>query len=475
MATAEATNPAIIWFGRDLRINDHPALTAAVRSGRPLICIYIREAFEAVSLSPGAASDWWLHQSLKAHRETVRQLGCELKLLTGEASVLLPHLVRKFGVAEVYWNQTEIPWIDQRDQELAHSLVQLGCQPRVFRATTLTHLASIRNGKDEPYRVFTPFWKAARATLDLETPLAAPLRLMPHSEQPESEDLESWNLRPSSPNWAAGFSGDWTPGEAGARTRLRDFVDNDLSAYPDTRDRPDLDRTSRLSPHLAHGEISAREAFATARDAIANGAHAGAVEKFLAELGWRDFSYYLFRHFGDLRAQNFNPKFDHFPWREDEKAFKAWCRGETGFPIVDAGMRQLWSTGWMHNRVRMIAASFLIKHLGVHWRRGMQWFEDTLVDADVLVNAASWQWVAGSGADAAPYFRIFNPVSQAAKFDPDGAYVRRYVPELAGRSGASINAMDDLFAGASTYPRPIIDLKARREWALDAFKGLPSS
>lgn len=461
MATAEATQPAIIWFGRDLRLADHPALNAAVRSGRPLICIYIKEAFQGVSLLPGAASNWWLHHSLRQHAQALRKLGAELKLLSGEASVLLPHLIRKYNVAELFWNQTEIPWIDERDRHLAHRLIEIGCKPRVFRSTTLTSLSGILNKQDEPYRVFTPFWKAALTTLDYERPLPAPTALNVHHEQPEGEDLDNWNLVPKSPDWAAGFHDVWTPGEQAAHDRLEAFIHNDLGKYPEQRDRPDLDTTSRLSPHLAHGEISARTVWYEVQRAQASGASTAAADKFLAELGWRDFSYYLFHHFGDLRRTNFNAKFDQFPWREDEAGFKAWTQGKTGFPMVDAGMRQLWKTGWMHNRVRMIAASFLIKHLGIHWQKGMQWFEDTLVDADPLVNAASWQWVAGSGADAAPYFRIFNPVSQGEKFDPRGAYARRYIPELE--------------IGFGKYPDEIVDLKLRREWALDAFKNLPSS
>ncbi|MBO6797907.1 deoxyribodipyrimidine photo-lyase [Maricaulis sp.] len=460
MATAEATQPAIVWFGRDLRLTDHPALHAAVRSGRPLICIYIKEAFQSVSLSPGAASNWWLHHSLKAHSRELARLGATLHLLSGEASVLLPHLVRKFNVAELFWNQTEIPWIDERDRHLAHRLIEMGCQPRVFRSTTLTQLDTIRNKQGDPFRVFSAFWRAAQPTLGHERALPAPETLRVHDEQPEGEDLDSWNLCPAEPNWAAGFGAAWKPGERNALARLAEFTSEDLGRYPEERDRPDLDTTSRLSPCLAHGELSARTVWQACLEAEVNGVSARAIEKFQAELGWRDFAYYLFWHFGDLRNENFNAKFDNFPWREDSAAFRSWTRGETGFPIVDAGMRQLWQTGWMHNRVRMITASFLVKHLGIHWQQGMRWFEDTLVDADTLVNAASWQWVAGSGADAAPYFRIFNPLAQAEKFDPRGTYVRRYVPEHA--------------QGFGTYPDEIIDLKERRNWALEAFKSLPS-
>lgn len=459
MATAEATQPAIVWFGRDLRLADHPALHAAARSGRPLICIYIKEAFQSVSLLPGGASNWWLHQSLKAHRAELAKLGAELHLLSGEASVLVPHLVRKFNVAELFWNQTEIPWIDQRDRHLAHRLIEMGCQPRVFRSTTLTELNSVKNKQGAPFKVFSAFWRTAQTTLDHERPLPAPTSLNPHSEQPDGEDLQSWNLCPTAPDWAGGLARTWTPGERHARAQLQRFLENGLSTYPEDRDRPDLDNTSRLSPYLAHGEISARSVWHACQRVETEGVSIRAVEKFQAELGWRDFAYYLFRHFGDLRSESFNSKFDQFPWRDDPEAFQAWTRGKTGFPMVDAGMRQLWQTGWMHNRVRMVTASFLVKHLGIHWQQGMRWFEDTLVDADPVVNAASWQWVAGSGADAAPYFRIFNPVSQAGKFDPKGGYVRRYIPEYAQGFGA--------------YPEEIIDLKARREWALNAFRNLP--
>ncbi len=481
MATASATVPALVWVGRDLRLRDNPALSAAVQSGQPLILVYIHEENTPYRLTPGAASGWWLHRSIEKMSEAVRALGAKLHLIQGDAEYVLPHLAQKHAISDVYWNQITDPKIDDRDRRLAQRLMEIGTQPRVFRSITLLDAGQVLNKSGLPFRVFTPFWRTASTTI-------RPTRLAPEPKQINDAGLdidgsaiEDWGLIPSNPNWAEEFDEHWVPGERGAQTALDRFVHEALNGYPENRDRPDIMGTSRLSPHLAAGEISPRQIWIAIRDAEARGASSAAVEKFLAELGWREFSYYLFHHFGDLRRKNFNSKFDNFAWRDDPAAFKAWARGQTGIPMVDAGMRQLWQTGWMHNRVRMIAASFLVKHLGIHWQDGMHWFEDTLVDADPLVNATSWQWVAGTGADAAPYFRIFNPVTQGEKFDPDGDYVRRWVPELAGLRGKDIHTPSGappamrLSAGVEiggNYPAPIIDLKQRRQAALDAFAAI---
>lgn len=384
------------------------------------------------------------------------------------------------GATEVFWNRGDSPAHDSGDAALAARLAGAGVKARGFAAGTLFNPATHLNGSDKPYRVFTPFWKACLRSPEPSPPLPAPQSL-PGAAPLASDALEDWGLVPHAPNWASAFSQDWEPGEDGAQNRLETFLANDLAGYPQSRDRPDEDGTSRLSPHLAWGEISPRTIWHRVRNHAERGGSFQGADKFLSELGWRDFAIYLAHHFGSLRDHNFNRQFDHFPWRSNPAGLEAWKRGQTGIPIVDAGMRQLWATGWMHNRVRMITASYLIKHLGVHWRDGMAWFEDTLVDADLNVNAASWQWVAGSGADAAPYFRIFNPVTQGERFDPNGAYVHRWVPELAGLSGKSVQApwtrpAAELRAAGVTlgrsYPTPVMDLRTGREQALEAYQSM---
>ncbi|OLF78004.1 deoxyribodipyrimidine photolyase [Maricaulis sp. W15] len=480
MASSSATDTALVWFRRDLRLADNPALHAAVQSGRPLVCVYVHETGSDTALAPGSASAWWLHHSLTRLGDAIESIGGQLVLRQGPASQVLPALCQEAGCSEVFWNRSDIPQIDARDCRLASELAGMGVRARGFRASTLIDPQRHLNGSGAPYRVFTPFWKAALKELDPREALPAPIRLV-GGPRLVSDRLDTWHLRPTSPDWATGFDADWTPGEDGANARLDSFLANRLIDYREHRDRPDIEGTSRLSPHLAWGEISPRTVWHRARGHAERSGQYQEAEKLLAEIGWRDFATYLAAHFGDFRTANFNRQFDYFPWRENPDGLAAWKRGQTGIPMVDAAMRQLWTTGWMHNRTRMITASFLIKHLGVHWRKGMAWFEDTLVDADLNVNAASWQWVAGSGADAAPYFRVFNPVTQGEKFDPDGDYVRRWVPELANLGGKATHApwhqSTDMLAKAGvtlgkTYPEPIIDLKLGREQALEAYQSM---
>jgi deoxyribodipyrimidine photo-lyase len=480
MATPPATSPALLWFRRDLRLADNPALHAAVKSGRPLVLVYVRERDPALRLSPGAAADWWLHHALSALADDIAGLGGRLTLIRGEAERDIPALAEGLGAAEVFWNRTEWPWLDARDKRIAEALSDAGIRPRVFRAATLFDPAGLATGSGSPYKVFSAFWKAAQQLPEPRAPLPAPDALEA-ATGPDGDDLERWQLLPEKPDWASGFPQRWRPGEANARRMLDDFLSDRLDDYKAARDRPDQFGTSRLSPHLGWGEISPRTVWHRVRLHAERGGAFGAAEKYLAELGWRDFAYYLVHHFGDLRSVNFNRAYDRFPWREDRAGLAAWQRGRTGIPMVDAAMRELWTTGWMHNRTRMIAASYLVKHIGCHWQDGMRWFEDTLVDADPVVNAASWQWVAGSGADAAPYFRIFNPALQGEKFDPQGHYVRRWVPELARLPGRLVHApwkagdTELRRAGidpGKTYPRPVVDLAAGRERALAAYSSM---
>lgn len=472
--------PVIVWFRKDLRLSDNPALDAAVKTGKPVIPVFILDDETPGDWKPGSASRWWLHHSLTALANALEVLNSRLVLRKGPAGDVLEALVRKTGAAALYWNRCYEPHNSRRDKSIKAGLTQSGLDIRSFNGALLTEPWTVRNKSGDPFRVFSPFWRSVRAGLEPGQPVKA-LAHMPSPEKwPESDALDSWKLLPVNPNWARGFESVWTPGEAGARQRLESFFEHGAKHYSGGRDRPDKPYTSGLSPHLHFGEISPRQ-IASATETVREEIGDSNAEKFLSELGWREFSYSLLFNFPGLPHSNYQAKFDRFPWRSDPEALKAWQRGKTGYPMVDAGMRELWSTGWMHNRVRMITASFLIKHLMIDWREGEKWFWDTLVDADLANNSASWQWVAGSGADAAPYFRIFNPVTQGEKFDPEGDYVRKWVPELARLPGKYLNRPWEAgplilkeagIEPGRTYPHPIVEHKAARERALEAFQSL---
>jgi len=443
-------SPIIVWFRRDLRLADNPALKAAADSGRPVIPLYILDETPGMR-RPGAASCWWLDKSLKALASSMEALGSRLILRRGVAAEILRQLTAETGANAVHWNRLYDPGLVERDMEMKKAL---RAEVRSYNASLLTEPWEVQTGAGKDFSVFTPYWRAARTRLArVETP-PAPRRLKAPVTWPASDDLAAWKLHPTHPDWSGGFD-IWTPGEAGARGRLHRFLDKEVHRYSERRDRPDLDRTSRLSPHLHFGEISPRQIWIAAEAAVATGEAAYIdVDKFLAELGWREFNHHVLFYHPRIVSENLKRGFDAMRWRKDVKALRAWTEGRTGYPLVDAGMRQLWVTGFMHNRVRMVVASFLVKHLLIDWREGERWFWDTLVDADHANNAANWQWVAGSGADASPWFRIFNPIGQAAKFDPDGEYVRRWVPEL----------------DTASYPTPIVDHPAARARALEALK-----
>ncbi len=410
------TAPALHWFRDDLRLADNPALSAAVEAG-PTILLYILD--DGTARRPlGAASRWWLAQSLRALSGSIAERGGSLVLLKGDPAAIIPALVNAAGIGTVTWNRRYDAAEIALDTELKATLTAAGCTVKSCNAALLNEPWQVTSKVGEPMKVFTPYWRAARARGEPDAPLPAPKKLpnatLPAAFQQQALTVEDLALEPKTPDWAGGMRAEWTPGEEGAKTRLADFLDGALDGYGEGRNRPDYVSTSRLSPHLRFGEIGPRQiwhATQSARESGAITAGASDADKFLSELGWREFSYHLLFYNPDLARQNFNRRFDAFPWKADQPALAAWQRGQTGYPIVDAGMRELWTTGWMHNRVRMIVASFLIKHLLIDWRDGEAWFWDTLVDADPANNAASWQWVAGSGADAAPYFRIFNPVT----------------------------------------------------------------
>ncbi|MCO6178071.1 deoxyribodipyrimidine photo-lyase [Ciceribacter sp. RN22] len=469
--------PVILWFRKDLRFDDNRALAHAAATGRPVLPLYIREPNNGPL---GAAQSWWLHHSLVALGHALERLGSRLLLRSGAPQAILSDLIAETGATEVLWNRRYDPAGIESDTDLKSTLRSDGVAVHSFSGQLLHEPSRMKTGTGGFYRVYTPFWRAFEASGEPEDPIEAPSTLPAPAEWPDTKTLDDWHLLPAKPDWAAAFREVWTPGEAGARKRLEAFVRSGLAGYAVGRDFPAEPHVSMLSPHLALGEISPARVWHATRG-LSGSVPAEDVTSFRKELVWREFGYHLLFHFPALAHRNFSEKFDGFPWRNDPEGLRRWQRGETGYPIVDAGMRQLWQTGWMHNRVRMIVASFLVKDLLIDWREGERWFRDTLVDADPASNAASWQWVAGSGADAAPFFRIFNPVSQGEKFDPDGVYVRRFVPELKALPDgfihrpfdAPLSVLED--AGVSlgkTYPLPIVDHKAARERALAAFRGL---
>lgn len=468
-------SPAIMWFRDDLRVADNPALRAATAADRPVLCIYVFDDGNTASRPLGGAARWWLHGALEALSEALAARGGRLDILRGAADEIVERLAVESGAQGVFWNRRYAAGDRETDSRVKAALKARGIAAESFNGALLREPWDVTTRAGGPFSVFTPFWRAVCDKGAPGAPLAAPQALtpcpLPRTLAPARVPLGELGLEPTKPDWAGGLRATWTRGENGARARLAAFLAEDFASYADGRDRPDRGNTSRLSPHLRFGEISPRQVWhAVDMHHAAHGDSTRSRDKFLAELGWREFSYHLLFHNPDLARRNFRAAFDGWPWREDARGLAAWQRGRTGFPIVDAGLRELWATGWMHNRVRMIAASFLTKHMLIDWRCGEAWFWDTLVDADHASNAASWQWVAGTGADAAPYFRIFNPVLQGEKFDPEGSYVRRWVPELAHLRGAAIHRPWQ--ADAPLYPAPILDLDAARRRALEAWQSL---
>lgn len=482
LRTQGMSKPILFWFRQDLRLKDHPALQAAAASGRPVIPLYILDDEAPGCWRSGGASRWWLHHSLAALDAALqRNYRLSLVLRRGPAYDILPALARDCGADSIICTRQYEPWAADLEQRLHRHLTDLDIEFKRYPGSLLFEPGSVLTQGETPFKVFTPFWKSCLARPEPRLPLPPPERLVP-AAAPESESLEDWRLCPARPDWAAGWSDLWQPGSQGAGSALARFLGEGIQDYSEGRDIPSRFSTSRLSPHLHFGEISPRAVWHAARQAARNRpVLAEQVDKFLAELGWREFSYHLLHFFPTLPEEPFRAPFAAFPWRRDGTGLRAWQRGQTGYPLVDAGMRELWQTGYMHNRVRMVAASFLTKHLMIHWREGEDWFWDTLVDADLANNSASWQWVAGSGADAAPYFRIFNPVTQGQKVDANGDYVRRWVPELAALPDRYLHRPFDAPAGVlegagvtlgETYPKPVVAHGEARQRALDAYRNL---
>ena len=460
--------PAIVWFRDDLRLSDNPALGAAAATGAPIIALYILDEAAMGAWRPGGASRWWLHHSLAALSRDLAGHGVRLVLRRGAADLVLEELIAEAGATAVYWNRLYEPWAARRDGEIKSRLRGAGIGVESFNASLLFEPAAL--GK--AYRVFTPFWRACLNRPAPDEPLPAPRALIA-AETYASEQLEDWRLSPKKPDWAGELRANWRAGEAAGRERLERFAAQGAADYDDARDALGHEGVSRLSPHLHFGEISPRQVWHAVFARAGQGAAA-----FARQLGWREFCHHLLFAHPEAPERPLDRRFERFAWRDDPGALDAWSQGQTGYPLVDAAMRQLWRTGYMHNRARMVAGSFLVKHLLLPWQAGEAWFWDTLVDADLANNACGWQWVAGCGADAAPYFRVFNPVLQGEKFDADGAYVRHYVPELARLDAKFIHRPwaappDDLRAAGvvlgETYPRPIVDHAFARKRALEAY------
>ncbi len=473
------THPSLVWFRHDLRLQDQPALVAAVARGEPVIPVYIWSPDEDGDWPPGAASRWWLHHSLHQLNEQLEELGSRLIIRQGNALTELLSLIDDTGADAVYWTRRYEPAAIQRDSRVKTELRQRNVLAQSFNGQLLFEPWQIETKQGRPYQVFTAFWKTCLTQRTPDEPEPAPSDFLSPRPWPKSAKLNDLSLRPTIA-WDTGFAERWVPGEKAARQELHRFLESPVFDYVTMRDLPALHGTSRLSPHLHFGEISPRTIWhETQRRLRQHSQDPTSAETFLKEVGWREFAHHLLFHFPNTPREPLRSEFANFPWINDNPRLKAWQTGQTGYPIVDAGMRELWTTGWMHNRVRMIVASFLVKDLLIPWQKGAEWFWDTLVDADLASNTLGWQWTAGCGADAAPFFRIFNPVLQSQKFDAEGHYIRRWVPELKNLPTKWIHApwtasQSVLTAAGVTmdqaYPLPIVDHDEARHCALEAFR-----
>jgi len=475
--------PALLWFRQDLRLADNPALQSALAEGGPVIPVFIWTPDEEKHCPPGNASRWWLHQSLESLSAELEALGSRLILRSGPTGTILRQICRETGAQSVMWNRRYEPAIIARDQIIKDSLKSAGIEVETFNAALLHEPGTIQNKAGKPFQVFTPFWKHCLTREDPPAPLPAPKQIQAPTKWPSTIPLSKLALEPRI-NWTKGMHAAWQPGTAGATRQLRQFLKQSFNDYSEHRNRPDLVGTSRLSPHLHFGEISPRQVWHGLRR-MAERAGLPVQQwrnsQFLTEVGWREFSHHLLFHFPHTATEPLRPEFARFRWRQNPEGLESWRQGRTGYPIVDAGMRELWTTGWMHNRVRMVVASFLVKDLLISWREGAAWFWDTLVDADLAQNTLGWQWTAGCGADAAPFFRVFNPSTQGEKFDPNGDYARKWCPELAKLPTKWIHrpqeAPTDVLREADirigeSYPEPIVSHGIARNVALEAYARL---
>ena len=476
-------SPVILWFRQDLRVQDNAALHAALARGGPVIPVYIHDEAGEGAWAPGGATKWWLHHSLAVLDASLRARGSRLVLAQGDSGEIIAALVATTRAGAVYWNRRYEPAIIARDKTIKAELGASGIEAKSFNSALLFEPHTIANKQGKPFQVFTPYWRHC-LTQPLTAPLVVAKRDFPApAAWPHSLDIGSLGLLPKIP-WDAGFRMAWVPGEAGAQQQLKRFVAEAMTDYADQRNLPAVTGTSRLSPYLHFGEIGPRQVWSAVQALSKNSGvfpPSRGAQVFLSEVGWREFAHHLLFHFPHTPQEPLREDFKRFPWADDpgSEKLRAWQRGRTGYPIVDAGMRELWTTGWMHNRVRMIVGSFLVKHLRLPWQQGAAWFWDTLVDADLANNTLGWQWIAGCGADASPYFRIFAPVTQGERFDGAGEYVRRWVPEIARLPDKFLHAPWTAPANVrehakidGNYPDPIVDHATAREEALAAFKSL---
>ncbi|MBT0587104.1 cryptochrome/photolyase family protein [Alteromonas oceanisediminis] len=465
----------LVWFRQDLRVKDNPALHWAVEQGK-VIPLYIDDTETDEHEQLGGASKWWLHHSLTSLQQ---RLNGHLIIKQGDPADIIRHMLDSEDIDNVVWNRCYQPHQRERDKSIKTAIKdETDVTVKSFNGSLLWEPMQISKADGGPYKVFTPYYRKGCLKADAPRhPVGAPERITYADHAFQRGSVDDLDLLPSL-DWDAGFSAHWKPGEDGASDKLSTFISDAALEYKDQRNIPSASGTSRLSPHLHFGEVSPNQVWYAILDAF-DGSDNDNIDTYLSELGWREFSYYLLYHWPDFINKNFNEKFDDFPWRSSKKDLVAWQRGKTGIPIVDAGMRELWQTGYMHNRVRMVVGSFLVKNLLLDWREGERWFWDCLVDADLASNTAGWQWVGGSGADAAPYFRIFNPVLQGEKFDKAGEYVREYCPELSDVPNKYLHkpwdAPEDVLEKAGVtlgkeYPEPLVDLKASRQRALDAYQ-----
>ena len=470
----------IVWLRQDLRLQDNPALVFACDIGQ-ILPIYILDD-TSKDWSIGSAQKWWLQHSLTNLKKDFAKHKIELIFRRGDPEKILNDLIKETKSEHIVWNRCYDPQSIKRDTHLKQLFIDQNIEAKSFNASLLLEPGLVKNKSGSYFKVFTPYWKECLRRLDtISVSIIPKMSSIDHPVQ--SDNLNDWNLLPKKPNWASKFKDHWEPGEKGARKALSLFIDNAIDKYKVDRNIPGKVGTSKLSPYLHFGEISIKYVWQQVKQ-LSDKDNSSHLYTFLSELGWREFSYYLLYHYNELPATAFNPKFKDFEWKHNQSQLESWQKGNTGYPIVDAGMRQLWQTGWMHNRVRMIVASFLTKHLLINWQYGADWFLDTLVDADIASNSAGWQWVAGCGADAAPYFRIFNPILQGQKFDEQGKYIRKYVPELALLPDKFIHtpwlAGDDILKKCNiilgkNYPRPIVDHTKARNEALNAYHSLKKS
>lgn len=474
--------PSLVWFRQDLRLADNPALKAAIEAGGPVIPVFIWAPAEDEDWQPGGASEWWLHHALKSLGDDLQEIGSRIIIRESPTLDTLRALVEETEADAVFWNRRYEPAAIARDKDIKEALRDDGLRAESFNGSLLFEPWEIETNQGAPYQVFTPFWKSCLEKGREFNVFEAPSELTAPGNWPDSDDLDSLGLLPEI-SWDEEMEAFWQPGEAGAEKLLERFVKGPVDEYKEDRNRPDIDGTSRLSPYLHFGEISPRQIWTavTQQFGTPDKKKKSDADVYLSEVVWREFAYHLLFHFPQTPTEPLREKYDQFPWNFEEEKFRKWKKGQTGYPIVDAGMRQLWQIGWMHNRVRMIVASFLTKDLLIPWQRGAEWFWDTLVDADLASNTLGWQWTAGCGADAAPYYRVFNPMLQSKRYDPNGDYLRKWVPEIADLPNDWIHEPWEAPAEVleecgvelgKTYPEPMVDHAEMRKKALEAYEAV---